>query len=186
MKLYASYTSPYARQCRIALLKGDIECEFITTDHAQSAEKSATKKVPFLEDDDQTFTDSSSILFHLAQKSGGTFIVDAEEQELFSMSTTCLDSIINVFLLENDGVTGETSGYILRQQGRINSTLAELNNKAAGHKAPLNNGEIRLACLIDWALFRGRINLAGLDHLQALLDTARLDADFNATAIPTA
>jgi glutathione S-transferase len=186
MKLYASYTSPFARHCRIALLQGNLECEFISTDHAQSAEKSVTKKVPFLEDQGLTLTDSSSILFHLAQKSGRPFIESAQDQELFSMANTCLDSIINVFLLENDGVTADTSGYIKRQQGRILSALEALNTQAATHSAPLNAAQMRVACLVDWALFRKRISIEGLTNLQALLDTARQDDHFNATAIPDA
>lgn len=186
MKLYASYTSPFARHCRIALLQGNIECEFVNTDHAQSAEKSATKKVPFLEDGDLTFTDSSSILMHLASVSDTDYIQTAQEQELFSMTNTCLDSVINVFLLENDGVTSETSGYIKRQQGRILTALSALDTKAAEHTAKLNTAQIRLACFIDWALFRKRISIEGLTNLQALLETARQDQHFNATAIPDA
>ena len=187
MKLFASYTSPYARHCRIALLDSGLACEFVETSHAQSAESSATKKVPFLEDGDLTLTDSTSILFHIAEKSNYTFIQSASEQELFSMATTCLDSIINVFLLENDGVTDETSGYIKRQKGRILSSLENLDAKFANRNAgALNSAEIRVACLVDWGVFRNRISLDGLDNLKALLAAANTQESFKATAIPAA
>ncbi|MEH6445098.1 MAG: glutathione S-transferase [Oceanospirillaceae bacterium] len=184
MKLYASYTSPFARHCRVALLQSNVECEFIDTDYAQSAANSATQKVPYLEDGAVKLTDSSSILFHIAQKSGGTFIKDAQEQELFSMTNTCLDATINLFLLENDGIKAETSGYLQRQQNRIVSALKELNNKVENLNGPLNTAQMRLACYVDWAIFRKRISIEGLDNLQALLENARTDASFNATAIP--
>jgi glutathione S-transferase len=185
MKLYASYTSPFARHCRIAMLQSALECEFINTDYAQSAANSVTQKVPFLEDGDLKLTDSISILMHFAQKSGVRFIDELQEQELFCMVNTCLDATINLFLLENDGVDISASNYLQRQQNRIITILKALNNKVENISAPLNIAQTRLACFIDWALFRKRISIEGLTNLKALLETARLDEHFNATAIPT-
>ncbi|EPJ43860.1 MAG: glutathione S-transferase related protein [Osedax symbiont Rs1] len=184
MKLYASYTSPFARHCRIALLQGNLECEFIDTDYVQSAANSATQKVPFLEDGDLKLTDSCSILYHFATKSATTFIKDIAEQELFCMVNTCLDATINLFLLERDGITVQSSAYLQRQQDRIDTTLQALNESLAKQSTSLNTAEMRLACFIDWAIFRKRISIDGLNNLQALLDTARKDAHFIATAIP--
>lgn len=187
MKLYASYTSPFARHCRIALLESGLECEFVETDHAQSAQNSATKKVPYLEDGDVKLTDSSSILFYIAEKSDCKFIQTAQEQEMFSMANTCLDSVINVFLLEIDGVDEKSSGYIQRQKDRVTTVLQELDKAAASHVAgtALNAGEIRLACLIDWGTARKRISLDGLSNLQALLAQANKNEHFKATAMPS-
>ena len=185
MKLYASYTSPFARHCRIALLESGLECEFVETTHAQSAESSSTKKVPFLVDGDVKLTDSASILQYFADKSDYSFIENAQELELFSMATTCLDSVINVFLLEMDGVTDEASGYIKRQKGRIVSSLEELDAKMANRtNATLSTGEIRLACLLEFGVFRNRISLDGLNNLTALLTAANKEENFKATAIP--
>ncbi len=184
MKLYASYTSPFARHCRIALLQDNVDCEFIDTDYAQSAANSATQKVPFLEDGDIKLTDSSSILMYLSQKAGRTFIQDVQEQELFCMTNTCLDTTVNLFLLERDGITTESSAYLQRQQNRIESTLKALNDKVSDVQGPLNTAQMRLACYVDWALFRGRISIEGLSNLDNLLRVAKEDQNFNTTAIP--
>lgn len=47
MELYGSYTSPFVRHCRIALLQTQQDCQFIETDAQQSATLSPTKKVPY-------------------------------------------------------------------------------------------------------------------------------------------
>ncbi len=184
MKLYASYTSPFARHCRIALLQGAVDCEFIDTDYAQSAANSATQKVPFLEDGEVKLTDSSSILMYLSQKAGLPFIQDVQEQELFCMTNTCLDATINLFLLERDGITADASPYLQRQQNRIDSTLKALDGKVADLQGSLNTAQMRLACYVDWAIFRGRISIEGLSNLASLLELAKKDQNFTTTAIP--
>ena len=52
MKLYGSFTSPFARHCRIVLLETGQACDFVETDYAASAAASPAKKVPFLQDGD--------------------------------------------------------------------------------------------------------------------------------------
>jgi glutathione S-transferase len=73
MKLYGSYTSPFVRHCRIALIETGLAFDFIETDQTGSAAKSPTKRVPFLEDGNIFLTDSSSILKHIREKTGHTF-----------------------------------------------------------------------------------------------------------------
>ena len=102
MKLYGSYTSPFVRHCRIALLETGLACEFIETDQAGSAAKSPTKRVPFLEDGDVFLTDSSSILKHIREKAGTAFLSSASELDLFAMVNTALDATVNLFFLERD------------------------------------------------------------------------------------
>src|SRR3982751_3928505 len=99
MKLYGSYTSPFVRHCRIAILEGDLICEFVETDQAGSATLSPTKRVPFLEDGEVFLTDSTSILKHLREKSGENYLSSTRELNEFCMINTALDATVNIFFL---------------------------------------------------------------------------------------
>ena len=127
MKIYGSYTSPFVRHCRIALLETGIACEFVETDAVQSAQISPTKKVPMLIDGDVTLTDSSSILRYLRKQSGTEFMDEILDFELFNMTNTVMDACVNVFFLEKfDDITAEKSSYITRQKSRLLSGLEAL------------------------------------------------------------
>jgi len=184
MKLYGSYTSPFVRHCRVALAQGDHDFEFVEADYAMSAERSPTAKVPFFEDDGMMLTDSSSILKYVREKSGGEFLKQMGDFELFSMTNTLLDTAINVFLLENDGFKADKVPYIGRQQARIKTGLAELNRRFDPADGIATDSALRCACFIDWALFRKRFQIDGLDNLQALLAEADKQSVFLDTAPP--
>lgn len=62
MKLYGIVTSPFVRHCRIALIQGNLDWEFVTGDMTQLARESPVHKVPYLVDGDRVFSDSCSIL----------------------------------------------------------------------------------------------------------------------------
>ncbi|GLS90155.1 hypothetical protein GCM10007916_12220 [Psychromonas marina] len=185
MKIYGSYTSPFVRHCRIALLQADIECEFIETDATQSAEISPTKKVPLLVDGDITLTDSSSILRYLREKSGVAYMDDIVDFDLFNMTNTVMDACVNVFFLEKmDEITIEQSSYLTRQNERVLSGLIALNESPIEAQLPLSDGLIRLACFLDWGVYRDRIDLKKLTTLTRLLDIARTDKHFIKTVPP--
>ena len=59
-----------------------------------------------------------------------------------------------------------------------------MNESTYSSQAPFTDGELRLACFLDWGLFRNRINIDGLDNLQALLNSARSYDIFAQTAPP--
>lgn len=183
MELYGSYTSPFVRHCRIALLQTGLDCQFIEIDATKSAELSPTKKVPLLIDCELQLTDSTSILTHLYELVGEGFLTDVEEIELYQMSNTILDSCINLFMLEKfDGITAEKSIYLTRQQQRVESGLIAINHKTFSPELPLTNAEVRLAAFIDWAIFRDLFSLSNYPHLQQLLDLANTDPIFVKTA----
>ncbi|WP_413702141.1 glutathione S-transferase family protein [Psychromonas sp. KJ10-10] len=185
MKIYGSYTSPFVRHCRIALLETDIPCEFIETDAVQSAQICPTKKVPMLIDGDLTLTDSSSILRYLRQKAGTPFMDDIQDFELFNMTNTVMDACVNIFFLEKlDQITEEKSSYISRQKARVLSGLEALNQTELNAQLPLSDGLMRLACFLDWGIYRDRIDLKKLTNLTRLLDVARTDKHFIKTAPP--
>jgi len=185
MKLYGSYTSPYVRHCRIALDELNVSCEFIETDYAQSARMSPNMKVPFLQDGDIELTDSTSILFHLYKKSERSFIASSEEMDVYTMANTLMDSAINQFLLERmDEMTPESSKYLARQASRVESGLEALENSKFLSRDDFHIALTRLACFLDWGLFRERISLTDKPNLQALLTNMKDQVAFKNTALP--
>lgn len=184
MKLYGSYTSPFVRHCRIALIETGATCEFIETDQAGSAQKSPTQRVPFLEDDGIFLTDSSSILKYIREKFGKKFLPATQEFNQFCMINTALDATVNLFFLQRDGVDIQTYEYTKRQSARIESSLAELNALELPQQAPYNDAQLRLACFLGWGLFRKRINIDAYKNLQNFLAGANQYTAFANTAPP--
>ena len=176
MKLYGSYTSPYARHCRIALWQSDIDYTFIAIDQIESAEISPTKRVPFLVDDELTLSDSSSILKYIREKSGQRYLPCIQDFDQFCFANTLMDSAANVFYLQKQGL--KENAYVDRQQARINQGLTYLNALPVPSNLPLSDGQWRIACFIDWGLFRQRFSLDGLKSLQQLLALANTDEHF--------
>jgi len=184
MKLYGSYTSPFVRHCRIALLETRCECDFIETDQASSAIHSPTKRVPFLEDGEVFLTDSIAILKHLREKSGQAYLASTDELNQFCMVNTALDTTANLFFLQRDGVDLQAYEYTRRQAARIESSLAELNQLSLPTHAPYNDVHLRLACYLAWGLFRKRINIDFHENLQKLLAGIQQYKPFVDTAPP--
>lgn len=173
MKLYGSDFSPYVRHCRVALAECEIPYEFIRVDHAQSARQSPTARVPFLEDGELRLNDSASILRHIRNQAGQAFMPDIEDYELFLLTNTGMDTSINLFLLEKDGLGPENVPYLDRQAARVKSVLEELDTRCGKlHdpiQAPFTDGLLRVGCYLRWALFRERFNIDPYPRLQRLL-----------------
>jgi glutathione S-transferase len=186
MILYGSYTSPYARHCRIALLESSLEWQFEDTDYAASSVGSPSQRVPFLKDGEISLTDSTSILMHVRSLDQKPFIENVFQMELYTMANTAMDAAINLFLLERDGVTPETAPYLARQSDRIESLLRTLEQSALLSVEALPSGYsddvVRLACFLDWAQFRNRIDLTGHIRLLEFLASMKGWDTFNATA----
>ena len=165
MRLFGSYTSPYVRHCRIVLAQNEQDCQFVETDYEQSAELSPARRVPFFYEDKLMLTDSASILRYLREKAGQPFFPDIRDYDLFLLVNTAMDSTVNLFLLERDGVTPSDCGYLVRQRGRVEDTLAYLDRHLDNPDTPTDpasDGMLRLGCFLSWALFRHRIVLS--DH----------------------
>ena len=184
MKLYGSATSPFVRHCRIALIQGNLDFEFVSVDFVQSATQSPTKKVPFFEDGAIRLTDSCSIVKYAREKAGGVFFPDVTDYDLFCMANTGIDAAINLFLLTNEGFDIGESKYLTRQGKRVESALDALNEAVGANPSELTDGLIRVGCLVEWGLFRNRFDIDSRPNLQALLAMANQDAAFSGTAIP--
>ncbi len=184
MKLYGSYTSPYVRHCRVAFLQGNLDFDFIEADYATSEKESPTSKVPYLRDGDLMLSESSSIVKHVRQKSGRQFLEDVQDYELFAMSSTLLDTAINMFLLEMEGFGPDQIKYLGRHKSRIESGLVELNQRLSSDANLDSDGELRAACFLGWAQFRNRVNLDDLPNLQAFVNASNENELFASTAPP--
>ena len=186
MILYGSYTSPYVRHCRVQLAQLGSDFEFVETDYAASDKGSPTKRVPYLQDGESAFTDSSSILMHIRQSAGLSFIEDTAEMERYCLAGTALDTAINLFLLEREGQTPDNNAYLARQSSRVQTTLAALDSLVSADDGEIDVADLRIACLLDWGLYRQRFTLDGLNNLTALLERARAWDVFANTAPPPA
>jgi len=171
MKLYGSFTSPFVRHCRIALLQYQQAFEFIPTDYGQSAALNPTQRVPFADVETMRLHDSAAILKYIREHNGEAFFNDLADHDLFCLANSLLDTSINVFLLGKDGVTTESSAYLSRQQSRIEATLQELEQRdwSAVDSTQLSDGQIRLACYLSWAAFRHLLALDSYPNLRAFL-----------------
>lgn len=187
MKLFGSFTSPFVRHCRVALEESGLEYELVETDYSQSAEGSATQRVPYFETQEGTLLhDSSSILKYIRDLTGTDFLSTAEDYDRFCLVNTATDACINIFLIEKEGFSREQVPYLQRQQNRIDTILSELNQAEWVATHPWNDTTLRLACFLDWALFRERLTLEKYPNLTAFLNQAYANPHFERTAPPKA
>lgn len=184
MKLYGIVTSPFVRHCRIALTQGGLDWELVTGDMVQLAKDSPVYKVPYLVSGDRVLGDSCSILKFARESAGLDFFPDVDDYDLFCTANTVGDSVINLFLMERDGITPENSPYLGRQARRILSGLTSLDERVGPGGYALTDGILRTVCILDWALFRYRIDISPHTNLQAVLDFASRDPVVASTSIP--
>ncbi|MEX1057891.1 MAG: glutathione S-transferase family protein [Natronospirillum sp.] len=185
MKLYGSYTSPYVRHCRLALLETGAAYEFVEANYSDSARLSPASRVPFLRSETVELNDSASILKYVREQGGQDFLSDVQAYDLFCLVNTAQDASINLFLLEKEGVTPANTPYMERQASRVASTLIALNDKAAAG-LDWHDGSIRLACFVEWTQYRKRIDFTPYPALLDWLEKARTHDSFVQTAPPAA
>ncbi|MGQ4277318.1 glutathione S-transferase [Pseudidiomarina sp. E22-M8] len=178
MKLFGSYTSPFVRHCRIVLAQHQQQFEFVPTDYAQSAQHSPAQRVPFFSHNGLQLHDSSSILRYLRSLAEQPFCQDPEQFDLYCLVNTALDTTVNLFLLERDGITVDQVSYLQRQQSRVTSILDELNQRDWPVGDATNDAHLRLACFLSWAQFRERLDIHQWPELQSFLTTMNQQAWF--------
>lgn len=194
MKLYGVRTSPYVRHARIAFAESGLAWQFEQVTPV-TINMSPTLRVPFLIDDNLTLTDSAVIVRYIREQAGHAFLATVSDHELFALATSVLDTAVNLYLL-NIGDSAELAevatgasaigfnpqSYYERQQERIAAGVRELEHCNLAASAPYTDGEIRLACLLDWASYRETADLAGLDNLNRFLAGIRQWSVFAETA----
>lgn len=188
MQLFGSFTSPFVRHIRITLADTGLAHEFVETDYSQSAAGSPAQRVPFLRADvnDKTLqlNDSTSILKFIREAAGESFCADVATLDLYCLINTALDTTVNLFLLEREGLNSDANPYLQRQAARIQTALQALENYPWPEQLPWDDAGIRLVCFLDWALFRQRLDFSNYPRLLQLLDDAKAQPSFVATAPP--
>lgn len=187
MKLFGSFTSPYVRHCRIALMQSGLDWEMVELDiHTNQDPGTPTLRVPFLEDGALKLTDSTPIVKYVREKAGQGFIPDVRDLDRYCLANTLLDTAINLFLLERGGLDINANAYSRRQQQRIELILGELDSAPVPAPGKLHDADYRVAVAAAWGQFRKRFSIEAHPNLQRLLEIAGQDAIFVETAPPTA
>ena len=94
------------------------------------------------------------------------------DQNAISVADAAQDSLVNVFLLEGDGVRPEHASYLQRQLSRGRGCLDWLERAYRGKRtlAPgrLAYADVAVLSLLGWIRFRKRLDLAPWPELLAL------------------
>ncbi len=178
MILYGSLTSPYVRHCRLLLLLNQDDFVLQETDLSQSACLSPSKKIPFLKSGDIALSDSTTILRFLREQHQQAFLKELSDHDLFCLISTLMDSAINVFYLEKEGLTLDKATYLERQHQRVLDGLNYLESHCPNTVDWTNDYHLRLAIFLDWGLFRQRFKLDKHPQLQAFLNHANENVHF--------
>jgi glutathione S-transferase len=193
LKLFGHDASPFVRRVRIVLAELRIPFERDThgwQDPAQEfAEASPIQKVPMLDLGPGVTVrhvfDSrviAALLFAFPHRRPGGDppfqdmlldpALDLLDQNALSVVDAAQDSLVNVFLLENDGVRLEHSPYLERQAKRARGCLDWLETMYRGQTslAPgrLAYVDVAVLSLLGWIRFRKRLDLEPWPGLRAL------------------
>jgi glutathione S-transferase len=173
--LYGSKTSPFVRRIRILLANIPYDFKELNIYEGQDAIELAkinpVNQIPVLTDGDTTIWDSRQIFnylnsFHRLQN------MDWQDENMLTAIEGAMDAGVSLFLMKRSGINiNEPLLYVQRQKDRIESVLDYLKPyiKERALKE-WNFHTISLYCFIDWANFRGMINIENRAECQALLD----------------
>ncbi len=199
IKLYGHDTSPYVRRIRVLLaelgLPFERDSRSWTVADAEVLKLNPMLRVPALsaprsDGSTQLLLDSKIIAAYLyAQRQADASPLPAltppiapslfgddsrwDDENLLAMIDAATDSMINVFVLELDGITRAQSPYLQRQQARTESCLhfldEKLGTRTTFHPGRLSYLDIALSCSLDWMIFRDRYPVRQHANLSRLL-----------------
>jgi glutathione S-transferase len=170
MKLYGTTTSPFVRRVRIVAAEIGVPFEFIGTATPEGQKTlrqlSPIWKAPIAEIGGQMVFDSHVIIEHLFRNHGYGPLRSAggarwvREQNLVSAADGALDSLVNLFQYERDGMDLSGSAFATKQRERAASILGWLEGELRGQwltdEPSLGVAEIALLTALDWMVFRKR------------------------------
>lgn len=94
------------------------------------------------------------------------------DQNVLSVTDAAQDSLVNVFLLEGDGIGAQQSSYLQRQATRARGCLDWLERTYRGKRTlvpgRLAYADVAVITLLGWIRFRKRLELASWSELLAL------------------
>lgn len=170
MQLYGSSPSPYVRRIRLVLAAQPYEFMtlniFETTDRATLIRLNPTRKVPMLVDGDAVIYDSSVIYRYLAAKYGWVALTWQQENVL-TLINAVNDSLVELLLCQRSGFdTNEDRLFFNLQHERIAAVLTQLEQMSWDE---WNYVTMSLYALVDWAAFRGLVDLTPYPRLRETL-----------------
>lgn len=205
MKLYFSNGSPFARKVRVVLaeLGLDYEADILDGLRPTSSPPGPTIAVPVLEDGPLRLWESDLIVDYLlrtypaARPAAGSarpplspWMARPERhwQDMTVLATiaTCATSIVNLRLMQPDGVTPASSGYMARQKARVENCLDWLETQVTGDGfAPgwFSIMDVAFVCPIAFCDARGVMPWRGRPKLDALYDRCRMRPSLLTTPI---
>ena len=94
------------------------------------------------------------------------------DQNVISVTDAAQDSLVNVFLLETDGIRAAQASYLQRQVSRARGCLDWLERTYRGKRSLVQGrlayADVTVMCLLGWIRFRNRLDLSPWPELLAL------------------
>jgi glutathione S-transferase len=94
------------------------------------------------------------------------------DQNVISVTDAAQDSLVNVVLLEADGIRAEQASYLRRQVSRARGCLDWLERTYRGRRSLVTGrlayADVTVMCLLGWIRFRNRLDLSPWPELRAL------------------
>jgi glutathione S-transferase len=206
IKLYGHDTSPYVRRIRVLLAEKGLDftrdADSWMTPTAEVLRINPILRVPALVDGEQSLFDSKLIATYLYDRYPQAMAASTsgmppfqttlyhpdqryDDENILHFIDAALDSAINVFVLELDGVTADRAAYLGRQGERIRRCMSWLEERL-GDRATFHEGrfafiDVALTCALDWFTFRKRYPVQEHPGLVRFLDAHRARPTLAAT-----
>jgi glutathione S-transferase len=193
LKLFGHDASPYVRRVRVLLAELRISFERDTHDWRSPAPElvavSPIRRLPMLDlgpgaavrhlFDSWAIASELYALPHPAPGGDPPFqetLLDPTlrllDQNVLSVADAAQDSLVNVFLLEGDGIRSEQSLTLQREDARARSCLDWLERTYSGKRTlspdRLAYVDVAVMTLLSWIRFRKRLDLTPWPQLLAL------------------
>ncbi len=160
MKLYGTVTSPFARRvCVVAAELGEpVERIDTATEAGQAAlrEVSPIRKVPVAVVDGRTLFDSHTIVAWLVTTRGyGALAPPSDpwrERNVVHAVDAAIDSLIQLFYLQRDGVSVDDTPFAKRHLERTDAIVQWLGTQVTADQLGL--AQISVMCMLEWMDFR--------------------------------
>lgn len=194
--LYGTVTSPYVRRVRALAVELGVALHRVDTadddGQGQLREVNPLWRIPTLTSDDQALFDSTVICRYLLRRYGPGKLTpwdpaDSETQNLVTVIDGALDSLINVFYLHKDGVSGEQASYLAKQRARAASAMSWVEQRLPASWSDAGTfglGPLALYSCLDWMRFRDTYDLSPHPQLLAFLQAHAQRPSLTHTAPP--
>lgn len=202
MKLYYSNGSPFARKVRIVLHELGVPFESDISDQLRPADGAPgpTLSVPVLEDGGRMLWDSDVIVEYLLATHGGGAPAGEpplapwlarpgqrwEDMTLLATIASYAGSMMNLRMMQVDGITPENSDYLARQAARVERCLDWLEARVTPEgfvPGWFSVQDIAFVCPTVFCEVRGVMPWRGRPGLEALFDRCQRRPSMLATAI---